>query len=457
MKPGELKQIVKTCVKNLSLLFTESGLYPPHHPNVIAQLKQAYTALETVTQQIDPFSLDILEGSFVFEGIPLYELKHVSEKTVQLLESKSIGRITFQGFSDPEELNAFVQFIVTKTPGESSPDLQAVLKAKGVTQIRIEQTDLWAAEQERQKLLQPKKIYAGCIEANKLIYNSVRGEQKIPMDIVAKIAKHLISIVKSDFFTCIALTGLRNYDEYRFTHSANVAILSIALAVNVLDNDSLLERFARAALLHDIGLALIPDTVLNKQGQLTDEEWQTIKQHPLLGVELLERQEQVDMLAVVIAAEHQMKHDLSGYPKIGGIVQLHPLSEIVNIASAYDAITSARTYKQPLLADKALGLMLQMVGCDFDPQYFKIFVQMMGIYPPGGFVRLNTGEVALTKRVYPNALLQPEIKILLDAAGRAIDEPRFANLYEQQGDASPLVIREMVDPASLGIDPLEFI
>lgn len=182
-----------------------------------------------------------------------------------------------------------------------------------------------------------------------------------------------------------------------------------------------------------------------------------IKQHPLLGVELLERQERVDLLAVVIAAEHQMKHDLSGYPKIGGIIQLHPLSEIVNIASAYDAITSAHAYKQPLLADKALGLMLQMVGCDFDPQYFKIFVQMMGIYPPGGFVRLNTGEIALTKRVYPNALLQPEIKILLDAAGRAIDEPRFANLYEQQGDASPLVIQEMVDPTSLGIDPLEFI
>ncbi|MBU1925930.1 MAG: hypothetical protein KKB82_08445, partial [Candidatus Omnitrophica bacterium] len=253
MKPGELKQIVKTCVKNLSLLFTESGLYPPHHPNVIAQLKQTYAALETVTQQIDPFSLDILEGSFVFEGIPLYELKHVSEKTVQLLESKSIGRIAFQGFGDPEELNAFVQFIVTKTPGDSSPDLQAALKAKGVARIRVEQTDLWATEQERQKLLQPKKIYAGCIEANKLIYNSVRAEQKIPMDIVAKIAKHLISIVKSDFFSCVALTGLRNYDEYKFTHPANVAILSIALAVNVLDNDSLLERFAQAALLHDIG------------------------------------------------------------------------------------------------------------------------------------------------------------------------------------------------------------
>jgi len=457
MKTRDLKNIVKHCVKNLALLFTESTLYPDNHPSVISQLKQTFMALEAVLKQVDPFYIDILEESFVFEGIPLYEIKHIAEKAAQMLEAKKISRIYFAGCITPQGLNSFIQLVLDKSKDYSFAELQRALQNMGITHIRIEQSDLAAGVEEWQKMLQPKHIYGASIEATKLIYNTVQTGKTIPLDLVSKMAKNITTMVAKDTFVSIALTNLRDYDDYVFTHSTNVAILSVALATNILNNATLLHRFAQAAILHDIGQALIPPEILNKPDKLSDKETKIMQQHPLLGAKLLEQQDQVDKLAVLIAAEHQMKYDLSGYPKIEGITQLHPLSLIVNIISTYDAITSKRIYKNPLPADKALSVMMRLIGCDFQPQFFKIFVQMMGIYPPGSFVRLDSQEVGITKQVNPGALLLPEIKIILDAQGKVLDEMLLVDLSDQEGSVSPRAIQEIIDPGQLDIDPLDFI
>ncbi|MDD5746926.1 MAG: HD-GYP domain-containing protein, partial [Candidatus Omnitrophica bacterium] len=419
-----LKNLVKNFVKNFSLLFSESSLYPPQHPNVIAQTKQTFSSLQTILEQAEELFIDIREGQFVFSGIPLYELRHTVEKTVQMLEMKDIKTFCFKKSITPQQLARMIGLILDKSRALNAEGLQKALAKEGITSIVIEREKSASKDAESEHLA-PATVYGSSVEANKLLYNSLQTSNILPMDIVDKVAQDITEMIATDSTSSLVLTSLRNYDEYTFTHSANVAILSVAVGTTFINSPALLQRLARAALLHDIGKTKIPLRILNKSEKLTDDEWQIMKNHAIWGAQILEQQSSCDALAILIAAQHHMKYDLSGYPVMSGVAQLHPLSLVVNICDVYDAITSKRPYKNPLPPDKALAIMLRLLGCDFDPHFFKIFIQMMGIYPPGSLVRLNTMEIAITRRVHPNALLLPEIKIIMDASGAILNPPLF--------------------------------
>lgn len=457
MDQAIIKHVVKVFAKNFSLLLTESSLYPPQHPNVVAQTQQTLAALEEAFNVIPEIFLDILEGQFAHEGIPLYELKHTVEKIVQMLDLKDIKCLCFKIGLSPLHLSSFVRMLTDKIKHLNAEGLQAELGKANIVCIVVEKKRAKKADEDNSKLLEADKVYGSSIEANKLVYAALQSGKVLPLDIVDKVAQDITRMISQDSTSSLALASLRSYDEYTFTHSANVAILSVTLATTVVDDPILLNHLARAAILHDIGKTKIPLKILNKPDKLDAAEWQIMQQHSLLGALILEQQTVMDELSIIIAAQHHMKYDLSGYPQIEHIAPLHPLSLIVNICDIYDAITSKRPYKNPLPCDKALAVMMRLIGCDFDPVFFKIFVQMMGVYPPGSLVRLNTMEFAITKRAHPTALLMPQIKIIMDASGQFLEEPLLIDLSDKEQNRSGRSVEEVIDPSTLGIDPLTFI
>ncbi len=456
MDQGLIKQVIKVLAKNFSLLLTESSLYPPQHPNVVAQTHQTLASLEAAFKVMPEIYLDILEGQFAHEGIPLYEIKHTVEKTVQMLEIKEIKCICFKIGLTPQHLSLFVQMLSDKIKHLNAEGLQEELGKASIASIIVEKKRD-KKENDKNSILAADKVYGSSIEANKLVYSAIKAGKVLPLDIVDKVAQDITQLIAQDSSSSLALASLRNYDEYTFTHSANVAILSVTLATTLIDDPLLLNRLARAAILHDIGKTKIPLKVLNKPGKLDPNEWQLMQQHPMFGADILEQQTAMDELSIIIAAQHHMKYDMSGYPQIEHLAPLHPLSLIVNICDIYDAITSKRPYKNSIPCDKALAIMMRLIGCDFDPVFFKIFVQMMGIYPPGSLVRLNTLEFAITKKAHPTALLLPQVKIIMDASGQLLDDPLLLDLSDKEQNRSERTIEEVVDPVTIGIDPMDFI
>lgn len=452
-----IKNLIKVFVKNFSLLLTENILYPPQHPNVIAQTKQTIAAAEVAFEIFKDLYLDVREGQFVFEGIPLYELRQIVMKTIQLLEAKNIRCIRFGKNFTPHELSVFVGLITDKARSLDAESLQKELGKLNISNISVEKKPSLKADDGKGNFLPADKIYGSSIEANRLIFNTLLKENTIPMEIVDKVAKDITDLITRDKTSSLALAALRDYDDYTFTHSANVAILSVTLASNILNDPKLLNQLARAALLHDIGKTRIPQAVLNKPGKLTGEEWDLMRQHPILGVKILEQQEEVNDLAVLITCQHHMKYDKSGYPEIEAPSGLHPLSLVVNICDVYDAITSKRAYKKPFPSDKALSIMMRLIGCDFEPQLFKIFTQMIGVYPPGTLVRLNTGELAVTRRVQTHALLLPEVKIITNASGSLLGNPLIVNLSDEQQNPSKRLIDAVIDAKEAKIDIISYI
>jgi putative nucleotidyltransferase with HDIG domain len=452
MDQKTLRNAIKEYAKLLAQLVSDIGLYPISHPHIQIQLEKTIAALQPLHVIMEEIVITISEGYLAFENIPLYDLRSQTDKIVSLCTVKNIRRICVSRGVTPENMLQFTLLLQSKSQAPDGDSLVSILREMGLALVRADSL-ISVAETAAHNVISGKQVYGSAVEANKLIYTALQNGEPLPLDIVDQMAKNITDMISRDRSSGLAVAMLRDYDEYTFTHSANVAILAVAVAAVLVDDPRLLQRLARAAILHDIGKTRIPLQILNKPEKLNPEEWHIMQQHPKLGVIILEEQKQLDRLPIFIAVQHHMKFDHTGYPRLTGMEKLHPFSLIVNICDIYDAITSRRAYKNPLPPDKALAVMLKLIGSDFFPQFFKVFLQTVGVYPPGSFLHLNTGEIAMVQRVQPQTLLQPEIKLLTNPGGSLRTEPEIVNLATA-GEMRHIV--SLMTPAELGLNPLDF-
>jgi putative nucleotidyltransferase with HDIG domain len=253
----------------------------------------------------------------------------------------------------------------------------------------------------------------------------------------------------------LALTTLKNYDNYTFTHMVNVSILTMGQARGLGIDGPLLREFGLAALMHDIGKVRTPLEILNKPDKLTDDEFTIIKRHPFDGAQILRKTPDIPTLVPVVAFEHHLRLDGSGYPHGVSRPSLNVGTMLCSIADVYDAMRSQRRYQQAFPTDRILEVLKRSDGKQFDQNLVRRFVQLIGIYPAGNLVRLNTGEVAVVLKVNAPDPYRPQVRVLIDREGKRLELPYELNLWEttQDPERSSSVIAPL-DPALFGIDPL---
>jgi HD-GYP domain-containing protein (c-di-GMP phosphodiesterase class II) len=160
-------------------------------------------------------------------------------------------------------------------------------------------------------------------------------------------------------------------------------------------------------------------------------------------------------LAPIVAFEHHLKQDLSGYPENIGHRELNLCTMIVSIADVFDALRSNRPYRQGLATDRIRSIMGEKDNPAFNQKLLKRFVNIMGLFPVGNFVRLNTDEVGVITAEHPTDPFRPQVKIVFDEKGDRLEEPFLANTWERdaRGEYARAVV-EAIDPDSIDIDPL---
>ncbi len=198
----------------------------------------------------------------------------------------------------------------------------------------------------------------------------------------------------------LALTTLKNYDNYTFTHMVNVSILTMGQARGLGIDGPLLREFGLAALMHDIGKVRTPLEILNKPDKLTPDEFAIMKRHTVDGAEMLRSTPDIPTLAPVVAFEHHLRLDGTGYPDGAKRPTLNAGTMLCGIADVYDAMRSQRAYQQAFPTDRILEVLKRNDGKQFDQHLVRRFVQLVGIYPIGNLVRLNTGEVAVVRSIH---------------------------------------------------------
>jgi putative nucleotidyltransferase with HDIG domain len=252
----------------------------------------------------------------------------------------------------------------------------------------------------------------------------------------------------------LALTTLKNYDNYTFTHMVNVSILTMGQARGLGIDGPLLREFGMAALMHDIGKVKTPLEVLNKPDKLTDAEFAIMKRHVVDGAEILRRTPDMPTLAPVIAFEHHLRLDGNGYPAVAR-QSLNLGTMLCGIADVYDAMRSQRVYQKASPTERILQVLKRNDGKQFDQHLVRRFVQLLGIYPAGNLVRLNTGETAVVLKVHAADPYRPQVRVVVDRHGKRLDLTYDVNLWENEAkEGQPSSIVAPLDPAEHQIDPL---
>jgi HD-GYP domain-containing protein (c-di-GMP phosphodiesterase class II) len=199
-------------------------------------------------------------------------------------------------------------------------------------------------------------------------------------------------------------------------------------------------------LLHDLGRVVLDDPGLTKQGRLSNEEWATVRLHPQEGaIAILAAAGAEHETAALVALEHHLRPDGSGYPDLGDRSP-HLFSRLVAVADAYDAITSYRPYRPARTPHEALQILMEGSGTAYDADLVEAFVGMMGDFPPGSLLRLEDGEVVMVTALAGGGRGAVMVR---DVAGAILEQPEPIDLAGRRVAAQLLADEAGIDPASL--------
>ncbi len=255
----------------------------------------------------------------------------------------------------------------------------------------------------------------------------------------------------------VQLTDIRLHDNYTFGHSVNVAVLSAILGslCNVSGDD--LVNLIIGALLHDIGKLIIPQHILTKPGQLSEQEFYIIKMHPEAGrLKLQDLSTPSAEVLATIAGQHHEHIDGRGYPDQLTGDQIHLFARIVAIADVFDALTSARSYKPAYRPHTAYRIMTKCSPGQFDEKLLNLFFDSVAIYPVGTVLKTTMGY-AIVKKTELGNTLTPTICVFGDLNGDALQQPYTIDLRKfppdtivsalEEMELIPLLFRMRVDPS----------
>jgi putative nucleotidyltransferase with HDIG domain len=371
---------------------------------------------------------------------------------VRDMHERDIEKISFSQGVTRDELQILVELMRDRAAAVPITDR---LASKGIRRIVIGKLALETDDGEHVGIVVARKVYKSAVETAETLWDQAKTGDKPDPSAARRIIDSLAKVVTQDRTSLMALTALKQYDNYTFTHMVNVSVLAMSQARALNLDGPLLREFGFAALMHDIGKVNTPIEVLNKPGTLTKEEFDIMKRHVVDGAHILRKTPEMPALAPIVAFEHHLKQDLSGYPENIGHRSLNLCTMIVSIADVFDALRSKRTYREGLATDRIRAIMDERDNPAFNQKLLKRFVNIMGLYPVGTLVMLTTDEVGVITAEHPSDPFRPQVKVIFSPRGERLEEPFLANTWERdsRGDY-PRAVVEPVDPDSVQIDPL---
>jgi putative nucleotidyltransferase with HDIG domain len=442
-------------VRRLAAALRGIELYSPVHPIVQRGIDALGAAALEALAASHSLVIGFIGDEVVVDGTRLPRGSASLVGFARGLREREIEKITFTKGLTKDEIRAFVAVLADRKSPVPLPDR---LVQRGVRHITLGQIIVDESSDEHTGIAAARRVYHAAVETAESLWNAAKsGEQPDP-GAARKIIDGLAKLVSQDRTSLMALTALKKYDNYTFTHMVNVSALAMAQARSLNVEGALLREFGFAALMHDIGKVNTPLEVLNKPDKLTRDEFEIMKRHVVDGAHILRRTPEMPALAPIVAFEHHLKQDLSGYPEKIGSRKLNLCTMIVSIADVFDALRSTRPYRKGLATDRIRNIMGEQGNPAFNQPLLKRFVNLMGLFPVGNLVRLSTDELAVVMAEHPTDPFRPQVKIIADRDGAMLETALLVNTWERdgRGEHSRAVV-EAVDPEPLGIDPLKYL
>jgi putative nucleotidyltransferase with HDIG domain len=443
---------VEDLVRRLAAALRAAELYAPQHPLIHRSATALTAALTTHLTEAPTVAVGLIGDAVVVNETRLGTGSASLTGFARGLRDREIETITFHPGITADEIRTFLSEVADR---RARTPLIDRLARRGVRLAVIGTPPVEDTPQDAIGIEAARRIYLTAVSSAESLWQQAQAGDKPDPENARKIVDSLANIVTQDRRSLMALTALKKYDNYTFTHMVNVAALSMAQARALNLNGPLLREFGFAALMHDIGKVNTPHEVLNKPGKLTDEEFKIMKRHVVDGAHILRRTPEMPALAPVVAFEHHLRQDLSGYPENIGHRKLNLCTQIVSIADVFDALRSNRPYREGLATARIRSIMGEQGNPAFNQTLLRRFVNLMGLFPVGTIVRLNTEEIGVVTAEHPEDPFRPQVKVLFAAGGARLESELLVNTWERDArGAFPKAVVESVDPDAVEVDPL---
>ena len=450
MEPKAAEELVR----RLAAALRGADLYSANHPLVQRGIDALSAAALEGLQRAPTIVIGFIGDEVVVDALRLPRGSASLVGFARDLREREIEKLTLSRGLTWDEIRGFVAALADRKSSVPLPDR---VTARGVRHIALGRIVVEDTESSDAGIAAAKRVYHTAVETAETLWQAAKAGDQPDPGAARKIIDSLAKMVTQDRTSLMALTALKKYDNYTFTHMVNVSALSMAQARALNVDGALLREFGFAALMHDIGKVNTPLDVLNKPDKLSKDEFEIMKRHVVDGAHILRRTPEMPALAPIVAFEHHLKQDLSGYPEKIGSRKLNLCTMIVSIADVFDALRSNRPYRQGLATARIRSIMGEQGNPAFNQPLLKRFVNLMGLFPVGNLVRLNTDELAVVTAEHPTDPFRPQVKIIRDAKGDALEEPLLVNTWERDSRGEhPRAVVDAVDPESVDIDPLTY-
>jgi putative nucleotidyltransferase with HDIG domain len=430
------------------------AFYPASHPAIHQPMMDMYKILSTALNRAGQIVWGMIDGIMFYDDHLFFEPSAaISDLTNRMME-KGVGRIVMSSELSFEELQNFIRLFSKK--GITFEELSTQIQQDGITHILVArqgsesfdgQDDQDAADDNNDRV----GTYNQALDAIRSVCRDIeRG--RIPNSApVLQVVDRMVAITMQEPTALMGLTMIKDYDNYTFNHCVNVGVLAMALGASLGLDTETVKDLGIAGQLHDIGKTMVPKEILNKPGKLSSDEFEQMKRHSELGSKIIREMKGLAPHIAQIVLGHHLHYNRSGYPQWARKLPFNQMVEIVATADTYDAITTLRCYQHPVNPKTALTEMRKLVGTVLDGALLGQFVEMMGDYPVGTVVRLDTNEVAVVYRPNPFENEAPVVRILIDGNGDRLAVPREQSLVEQDGSRYASIVA-VVDPFLKNLD-----
>ncbi|MDH5631655.1 MAG: HD-GYP domain-containing protein [Gammaproteobacteria bacterium] len=306
-----------------------------------------------------------------------------------------------------------------------------------------------------EELATAKKIESDARVAIRAALESIRNRKTINLEAARKVITNMADSVLRNPDALMCLSQLKELSEYTALHSIRCAIIGLAFGRHlVLPRDELIE-LGMGLLLHDVGMAMLPPRILDKNGPLDEKEFKIMESHIAWSLRILEQSGGVSGIVQEITTQHHERWDGTGYPNRLIEDRITLFGSIGAIVDVYDAVTSERTYGDPMSAEEALKKMYEWRDKDFNGELIEEFIRCMGIFPIGSLVELSTGAIGVVVTINRSRRLKPKVALVLTANKTPLTHRSIIDLSARVLGEDDIKINRVLPVGTHSINPMD--
>ena len=438
-------------VASLARAMKNTSFYDVAHPVVADVVKQVVADVTDLLKARGELVIKFMSGFAVVREAPILSEHASVGNLLGACHRREIESIVLLRGVREREVAHLVEVLATD-PAELKAAGGAIqaLAAQGVRRVVIEK--LVSGEKRdtsREGFSEWRWVYTSALDVLRGVVAEVRTGRPLDVESVRFGVRELVDDVLGENAILHNLNSMKDKDEYTFIHALHICVLALELGRGLGLAREQLEELGIATLLHDVGKIFVPLDILRKPVQLGEDEFAVMSRHPLDGAVALAREPELPPVAAVVALEHHMHLDHSGYPQMRRPRPLNMYSLMASIADVYDALTTMRPYRPQLPPHQAVAVMREQFVGRLEPRLLARFLEVLGPYPWGTVVRVDERRLAVVTRPNAAARENPFARVIELGYGLPRAHEEEVPLWELLGETSRV---EVVDPVALGIN-----